>query len=122
MNLPIPKYLEVNIGDVYIIKVGDYIKIGRSTNALNRFKQYESFPPFTIDILLHERVIDYKFYERALQNYLIEYQIKGEWFDLPKYTPDYKDILLKEFKRIDKQVKDDDVFPGYWNRVKHLLK
>ena len=113
-EIKLPKMLEYHPGYVYAVKVGDYIKIGRTHRPDYRLRGYSAFPPFDYELVLLERVPDCKFFERALQVPFIEFQVKGEWFDMPKYNMDYKQEIRKIFDDIFRQVKDDNIFKDYW--------
>jgi hypothetical protein len=94
-----------NGGFIYVVKVGKYLNIGRTKNLSKRLKVYENMPPFKCKVLLAKKVIDHVFYERALQKYLEEFQIKGEWFSIPKQWGNIKKEVLDVFLYIDSEVK-----------------
>jgi hypothetical protein len=116
-RIVMPKYLENNFGFIYAIRLGDYIKIGKTKDVDRRIRTYENLPPFNVEVIIAEVVPDQNFFERALQMYFIEFQVKGEWFNMPQYDMDYKEEILTEYNRILKQVMDNSVFDGYWSKV-----
>lgn len=116
--IQLPNYLEYNPGYIYAIRVGDHIKIGRTWSHKRRLEYYASFPPFEYEILLLESVPDSKFFERAIQLAFIEFQVKGEWFDMPKYDMDFRAEIKTIFNKILMQVKDNDVFDQYWKLIR----
>ena len=93
-------------GYIYVVKIGEYVKVGRAKNLDNRLKVYKSFPPFAYELLLSKKVEDCYFFERAIQKCLLEYQIKGEWFELPtQWTKNPKKGACDILKYVEKQVK-----------------
>jgi hypothetical protein len=74
---------ELKKGDVcYIIRIvgTDYIKIGSSTNIVNRMRSFESMIPMDLEFIGHTvgRLQD----EKDLHKILDKYRVKGEWFKI----------------------------------------
>ena len=74
---------ELKKGDVcYIIRIvgTDYIKIGSSTNIVNRMRSFESMIPMELEFIGHTagRLQD----EKDLHKILAKYRVKGEWFKI----------------------------------------
>jgi len=90
----------------YIIRIGDYFKIGKTKNIKNRLKTYSSYPPFEHEVILSEEVVGYSWYERYMQTYFIKHQVKGEWFLYDESLGDLKEKSYKVFNVLDKITKD----------------
>jgi hypothetical protein len=92
--IKIPDYIyKDNKGFVYVIKIDNYIKIGSTKSLERRLSFYKTFPPFNYELILASEVYDMKFYERAMQYYFIEFQEKGEWFNIEIMGDDvYKQV------------------------------
>jgi hypothetical protein len=106
-KITLPKFFCNQEGFVYCVRVLDFIKIGRTNNPSNRLSQYENYPPFNSEIIFCEKVYDYKFYERVLQIYLLEFQHKGEWFEIPEFwLSNVNKNVIDMFNGIDKQIKE----------------
>lgn len=102
-KVPSVYYSGLNKGYIYVVKVGDYFKIGRTFSPKNRLKSYNGFPPFKSEVILVREVEDCKFVERQIQSSLKKYQVMGEWFDIPKtWDKDYK----SKFELIVKTIED----------------
>ena len=80
-------------GYVYIVQGVDtqYVKVGKSTNPLERIKTLEHGLPFPLCILLIRRVADMETEEKHLLGIYASYRTRGEWFSLP---PEQLDRLL----------------------------
>lgn len=103
-KIVMPKFYTISKqskGYVYVVRVDNFIKIGSTKSPKTRLEKYKTFPPFKYDILLLEEVEDRMFYERSLQTMLINFQIQGEWFEMPNWKSPKKQAkdLLKYSKR-----------------------
>lgn len=65
--------------ETYFISDGEWIKIGRSRNVLNRLKDLQSVTPRKLVLL---RVIEGD-YERRFHTMYAKYRVQGEWFKMP---------------------------------------
>lgn len=119
---PLPKYLEYRPGWVYAVKVGDFVKIGRTKSPKNRLEKYKMYPPFNTEVIFLKAAPDQRFFERALQLYFSEFAFRGEWYDLPKYKLDYKKEIEQEYERIMEQVKSKEIFGEYWEKVEENFR
>ena len=115
-EIRLPKFLEFRVGYVYAIRVGGYIKIGKTKHPDSRLKKYELYPPFDFKLIFLKKVPDQSFYERAIQLYFDEFRIKGEWFRFG--DEDVEGELNNIYNDITRQVEDDSIFPGYWTEVR----
>lgn len=81
-----------SIGYVYLLKCGEFYKIGVSNRTANRIKNLDVGNPYPITIEMSQKVINNRQVERNLHEKFKNRKIKGEWFKLDK-----KDIdLVKE--------------------------
>ena len=62
---------------------------------------YQNYPPFKYEIILVEEVSSCAWYERYIQSYFIEHQIKGEWFIVKEEWGDLKEKVYKVFNALD---------------------
>jgi hypothetical protein len=68
-------------GDLYMIRVGDYVKIGVSLDVKRRIKDIESCSPFTAELIYHGEGEGFE--EEEWHNIFKHRQHKGEWFYMP---------------------------------------
>jgi len=69
-------------GDLYMIRVGDYVKIGVSNNVKRRIKDIESCCPFNAELIYHG-VGEAKDEEMWHKRHAACHH-RGEWFYMPK--------------------------------------
>lgn len=82
---------------IYIIKSGDKIKIGKTSNMHKRLMAYKTHNP---DIHLI-KTYDYDdSLEQYLHNYYKDYRITGEWFNILDKIDDLDNVVLN-FPKID---------------------
>ena len=89
---------------VYFIKIKDtnYYKIGVSQNIKRRIRDIRSFIPFEIELInIVKTNIAYDV-EYELMKSFKQYQMKGEWFDLPFCAITKINGILKELKTYKK--------------------
>ena len=87
---------------IYIIKSGDKIKIGKTSNMDKRLMAYKTHNP---DIHLI-KTYDYDdSLEQYLHNYYKDYRITGEWFNILDKIDDLDKIVLN-FPKIDETLCD----------------
>jgi len=71
-------------GYVYVIKMGDAIKIGASRKPKSRIDALKRIFKRDIEVTyISEPLVDYFAVERAVHRALAEHRINGEWFILP---------------------------------------
>ena len=68
-------------GDIYLLKMGDFYKIGSATCAKRRTKQFMG-GPYKTELLHVLPVEDRMAAEREWQRRFANKRVKGEWFDL----------------------------------------
>lgn len=104
-NIKTHNYIYDKPGYVYAIKIGDYLKIGKTFNIQKRLEHYGSFPPFEYEILMVDYVCDNSFYERHFQSIFKEFQVKGEWFYIGDVTR-YHEYVVDNYKYLLEQIND----------------
>lgn len=88
---------EGHTGFVYLIKLGNYYKIGITRNTKNRFNAFK-FMPFKFEVIKTAKVKDYENVEVLLHQMFKDYQIKGEWFNLTDENVNYIIDYLTELE------------------------
>lgn len=63
---------------VYLICVGDHLKIGYSTDIFKRICQISTSTPFMVELVA--AVPGDRRLERALHRYFVDFHLRGEWF------------------------------------------
>lgn len=87
------KKIKVIEGYLYIIKSGEYYKIGKALKPKQRIKTYITENPNKITVILCEKVKDYTKTEKELHSKFKDKNHNREWFNL-----DDKDInLIKDY-------------------------
>ena len=71
----------VCVGYVYLIKMGEYHKIGISKNPKQRIKAFSTMPQ-EVEVILTEKVNDYARIEEELHEKYKAKRVRGEWFEL----------------------------------------
>ena len=69
---------------VYLIKVGNFYKIGTAFYIQDRLKQLQTGIPRKIRVVLAARFECYDLFERQLHLMFDSSRLRGEWFDLSK--------------------------------------
>lgn len=69
-------------GYIYVIKGGDYYKIGRTGNMTQRMKSFSKSIPSNFDLVCSWRVDDMVQEEKELHEIFSESRVRGEWFSL----------------------------------------
>ena len=80
-------------GQVYLVKMGTYYKIGSSTNFKRRLSQLKRNSPFKLEVVLAVQVNDCREAEKELLTKFTAKHIKGEWFRLE----DGDSLIIKEY-------------------------
>ena len=100
---------EINkpLGYLYVVKMGDYYKIGTSKTPNTRLKEFTKLP-FELETVICECVFNYQEIESELHNKFYEKNKRGEWFVLDKQDVEYiKDYLSKfNLQRIYKEIRN----------------
>lgn len=65
---------------LYMIKCGSYIKIGSTDDIKVRMISLKSYNPYPIKLIGYWP--DYGYKEKEWQNYMMDTNIHGEWFEL----------------------------------------
>jgi excisionase family DNA binding protein len=66
--------------DVYIIRCGGYIKIGKASKVQSRVSSIQSMNPHPVDLVKALGVADGTAVERLLHARFLKYLHRGEWF------------------------------------------
>jgi len=69
---------------LYIIKVGEFCKIGITQNINARIKTIETYNPLNCELLFYEKIENSRGIEHFLHQKLKNKNIKNEWFKLSK--------------------------------------
>ena len=77
---PIPGY-------VYLVKSGDFIKVGRTTNIKGRMRALKTANPH-VELVGKKWVKDSEYVERAMHEKLSIHHFSGEWFKLSTISVD----------------------------------
>jgi hypothetical protein len=67
-------------GDVYGIRCGEFIKIGRAADVNDRIVTMGLYNPYPIDLVFTRRTAAPLFYERKMHEILAAHAIGREWF------------------------------------------
>ena len=81
-------------GYIYIIKLGEYYKIGKSKNFRKRMGEYTQLYA-TPEIIIVEWVRDYHNFEKRLHRRFKKKNVRGEWFKLSRLEVLFAKILIK---------------------------
>jgi len=79
-------FIDINNPDVegiYFLLCGNYVKIGKSKNILNRITSIQSANPFDLELLAIESD---QSNELFFHNIFVDYHHKLEWFKIDKQT------------------------------------
>jgi predicted GIY-YIG superfamily endonuclease len=80
---------------VYFIKCGEYYKIGYSKDAERRVKELDN-RPYKVELIYVSALTPYAYkIEQKIHEWLEEYKINGEWYDLPR---DMIDVVCNHIK------------------------
>lgn len=71
-------------GFVYILRAGEFVKIGRSRRLDNRIKTLKIQLPFPVEVLNAFPCENAAKSERHLHEFFAKYRVNGEWFELPE--------------------------------------
>ena len=88
--------IKSNAGYVYIMQMGDYYKIGISTNPKKRAKEFTHLPE-PIELIHTEKVCEYVSVEQQLHDIYSAKNKRGEWFSLTEQ--DIEDIKKYLYER-----------------------
>ena len=83
---------------VYVVKSGDYLKIGRSSNIRERFKQLRTMTPLGLDNKAYIKIENKDINEDVLHKKFSKYRVNGEWFSYSLEIVLY--IKKNEFEKI----------------------
>ena len=79
---PHPIEQEPTSGWIYILRAGDYYKIGRSQDPVNRYSQLATLPPWPTEIVHTFETENYHAIEKDLHDIFASKRANGEWFAL----------------------------------------
>ena len=81
-----PKNLIGNQGYICIAEIPEtgHTKVGRSKTPTRRIKHFDTIMPLEVRVVSWFYADDYVAAEAWLHDYLKDYRIKGEWFDIPE--------------------------------------
>lgn len=96
-------YEEPDKGYVYVIKMGDYYKIGKTKKPKERFGEY-TLLPIDPETIYCEYVYNYSQVETDLHETYKEKLVRGEWFSLNEKDLEQIYNFLKENKKCGKKV------------------
>jgi len=92
------KIKEKEEGFIYLIKCNGIYKVGITQNIKKRFNKYKTENPFEAEIINCALIKGYKLLEQKLLEDLKEYNIRGEWFNLPEEKIKYINEFLKKYE------------------------
>lgn len=71
----------IEVGYIYVVKMGIHYKIGISVNPKKRLKEF-TILPYELETVLCEKVFDYQTIEKELHEHFDRKCVRGEWFEL----------------------------------------
>lgn len=81
LHNPKPKWeRKITEGYIYVIKVNEYFKIGKSTDIKTRIKRYITENPYEIKVIIFKKVKDHTKTENYLLKRFKNKKHKNEWF------------------------------------------
>ena len=69
-------------GWIYVLRAGDYYKIGRAQNPVDRYSQLATLPPWPTEIVHMFETENYHAIEKDLHDLFSAKRANGEWFAL----------------------------------------
>ena len=85
-------------GELYLIGVSGFFKIGKTRNWSQRKKYYKTHSPLDIAVIKVVRAREYEKHERLLHTRYKKSRIKGEWF---RFTQKEIDEILVYFRKVE---------------------
>lgn len=83
---------------LYFIRCGDFIKIGITTNILQRYRHLNTANPLPISVfMVGDGDVDL---ERTIHEDFKELRVKGEWFRNEEPLTGFIDYLYKDFLKV----------------------
>jgi hypothetical protein len=92
VKIPVKKH-----GTIYVLRSGDYFKIGRSLNWETRRTKYITENPNEVEIVYVTSVHDYVEAEKILHDSFAHKRHRGEWFSLDGKDIEHIKSLLEPF-------------------------
>lgn len=92
--------LLLNEGFVYLIRMGEFFKIGIAKDVHKRISAMRVNTPHSVELLKHWRCRNPRDFEKHMHLRFREFKVQGEWFRLPKDVVAFliaADDLSKEF-------------------------
>jgi hypothetical protein len=88
------RYRAAQSGHIYVLKVGDIYKIGRSRQVKQRLHMHQDSCPFPIEIVMHARVHDHELIEAGLHRAFADKRVRTEWYRLDEHDlADIREVL-----------------------------
>ena len=84
---------ELPAGYVYVLRCGDHVKIGYSTNMMARLRQFQTHAPDYVHLIVMMR--GDRRYEKELHRRFSDHRVRGEWFTL-EVLPGIFDLIEQE--------------------------
>ena len=69
-------------GWIYVLRAGDYYKIGRAKDPIDRYSQLATLPPWPTEIVTTFECNEYEKMEKELHDLFSAKRANGEWFAL----------------------------------------
>lgn len=102
------KIREWDIGYIYLVKAGDYFKVGTSTLPEQRIQLIRTDNPIETEVLYLGKTHSMNEVEKMVHDWLKEdgYHIRGEWF---RYSEEIANLVIKELQSINSDVTNPEV-------------
>lgn len=71
-------------GFVYLLKTGEFYKIGKTFNIKKRVSSIQTANPNKIELIAYKESGDAFSDEQEVHKLLKDYRVRGEWFKLPE--------------------------------------
>lgn len=86
-----------NNSSIYVIRVGEFYKIGRTVNISKRISAYYTHCPYEI-YPIHKIEVEYGVeFEELLHNTFSCFLHRGEWFALSSHALEMLSVIIKEY-------------------------
>ena len=93
---------------VYVLKCGEYYKVGHSKNVRRRITELDN-KPYKVDVVyISPPTPDAYKIEQGLHEWLEEDKVNGEWYDLPDYV--VKEIIKYIEFGIKWEAQQDEIY------------
>lgn len=82
---------------IYVIRVGEFYKIGRTINLSKRISAYSTHCPYKIDPIYTVEVEYGIEFEQLLHNIFSCFLHRGEWFTLSSHALEMLSVVIKKY-------------------------